>query len=76
MGVGRGAGVSGWFGETAHTVANTVEDVADTATGAAKRLFSDPPWTTWPIGPAPLPLPGGRQWLRSGRPFRGRGSLK
>ena len=64
-----------WFNETAHKVANTFEDVVDTATGAVKRLFSDPPWKTWPIGPASLPGPGDKQWLDVGAFLQKKGVL-
>ena len=34
-----------WFTDTAHKVANMVEEVVDTATGVVKRMLTDPPWT-------------------------------
>lgn len=64
-----------WFHETTHRVANTFDEIVDSATGAVKRLFHDPPWKTWPIGPANLPGPGDKQWLEVGLFLQKKGVL-
>jgi hypothetical protein len=64
-----------WFEHQARSLAGRVEGVLDSVEQVGKRLLSDPPWRTWPIGPDSLPAAGDMKWLEVGDFMRRQGAI-
>jgi uncharacterized protein YukE len=71
--------VTDWFGREARALENAANNAWHAVTHPGetiRRLIPEPPWHSWPWGPASLPAPGDKEWLEVGQFMRGQGVLR